>query len=729
MSFGWSLGDILAGIKILWEIYDSVSDGPLNASLECEQFFEEFSHITQCLEEWDRKAQVVQDDDSLSRLHLQLRKQCEEFIQRHILLIRSVNSSTGASRARHSTWLRRASFSREQIQILYQQVQWPFERKEVSRLRKKLMLFLSLATYHVSASTHDVTLENRDILLDIRYRCRASNLEVVNRNLDLVSLIIDNLRRLTNPLEPDHQSSQIDYGTLRQFEHALLPPQPIRAIEATRNGQHNGQSQIGEFHQYSMARSATSRQYPTTVEDNRVLLSERLQNFRQRSARPIGSSSNSEPDDGSSMIQDLLERLRDTRNTIGDTVGLRIGNSSDEHLNLGITDPRSALLEELEVWDTFGERVQYEAQRRENLVAQAATHLNPTIVRSAPIPIRAPSSPGSVSPMSSPPVASSLESWPGSPGSPQSNRGSFLHTRSPSTSSSSPALSIQLDRPLPVILYYQNQSIQGSIKYCSRSDDGEVVCITTISQDGFTEIRHSPDRATAGEIETSMKPYLDNSHVDKVHKHRVQFQGSHVLRILKLDNQNHQRSSIRTQPKYKFGNRSDYYEFQQLLLNKDIVLITDVELIKSKDREIQGRLETIRILVDPIYKSRSILYFRGSKTKDHKIATYVEWPINLFKEPKEPSARSKTLTLESLDGKSLSISKGGLSRRSTQGSVTTIGSLETASAAHSRLQERSTSKGIKGLIIDFYEATDCHKFWEEFVVKEIQFDLPGPALT
>jgi len=168
MSFGWSLGDIFAGIKILWEVYDAVSDGPLNSTLQCEQFFEEFSLIVQCLEDWKRKAEIVQDD-SLTKLHLQLRQQCEAFIQRHFHLIQAVNPKSEATRDRQATWLKSAVFSREQVVKLYQQVRWPFENKEVARLRKKLMLFLALATYHVSSSTHNVTVENRDILLDIRY--------------------------------------------------------------------------------------------------------------------------------------------------------------------------------------------------------------------------------------------------------------------------------------------------------------------------------------------------------------------------------------------------------------------------------------------------------------------------------------------------------------------------------------------------------------------------------
>jgi hypothetical protein len=84
----------------------------------------------------------------------------------------------------------------------------------------------------------------------------------------------------------------------------------------------------------------------------------------------------------------------------------------------------------------------------------------------------------------------------------------------------------------------------------------------------------------------------------------------------------------------------------------------------------------------------------------------VEWLVDLFKEPKEPSKKCKSLTLESQDGRALLGSKS-LSRRSTQGSISTIATFESsAGPAFARIQERSTglgAKGVKGLVIEFHE--------------------------
>ena len=63
---------------------------------------------------------------------------------------------------------------------------------------------------------------------DIGRALQQSNLILVASHLDVVSSIKQNLRMVAGPRELD----QIDYPMLRQFEHAILPPSPMRAIEA-----------------------------------------------------------------------------------------------------------------------------------------------------------------------------------------------------------------------------------------------------------------------------------------------------------------------------------------------------------------------------------------------------------------------------------------------------------------------------------------------------------------
>ena len=188
---------------------------------------------------------------------------------------------------------------------------------------------------------------------------------------------------------------------------------------------------------------------------------------------------------------------------------------------------------------------------------------------------------------------------------------------------------------------YPNHVVNAVIHAITRFDDGDVHSITATSQDETIEIRHSVDLKAPALTETSMKPFLDNSHVDKTHKLRVQFQGAHNLKITKLD----KISRFQCPPIYKFHNQrgntcllnawssilanisTDFLEFQGLLLNKEVKHTFDVKSIKSTtDDEAQCRQGTIRILLDPFSRSRSILYFRHTSDQKHG---FVEWPGTL----------------------------------------------------------------------------------------------------
>lgn len=164
VGFGWSVGDVIACINLVYTIWNSVSDGPLNARLEATQFFQEFSYIIGCLEDWDRRKEVSERNSRLAASHQELREHCTTFIKRHMRLIQKANPNTKAIREGRSTWLRNVPFSREQVISLYEHVEWPLERKEVVRLRKKLQLFLQLAIYDVTASTQSIAAETNEMV-------------------------------------------------------------------------------------------------------------------------------------------------------------------------------------------------------------------------------------------------------------------------------------------------------------------------------------------------------------------------------------------------------------------------------------------------------------------------------------------------------------------------------------------------------------------------------------
>jgi hypothetical protein len=154
MSFGWSAGDVIAGLKVVWDIWQAVSEGPLNAEFQAQQFFEEFQLITTRLDEWENRKAKISKDDNLTKAHVRLKEQCTEFIKRHMALIQQAVPETKTTRVARSTWVRKLDFTRKQAIRLYQQVKWPAEQEAVSRLQKKLELFLDLSAWDMAWDTN-----------------------------------------------------------------------------------------------------------------------------------------------------------------------------------------------------------------------------------------------------------------------------------------------------------------------------------------------------------------------------------------------------------------------------------------------------------------------------------------------------------------------------------------------------------------------------------------------
>lgn len=168
-GFGWSAGDIVSGLKLVWDVWKSISNGPMSAKVEAKQFFEEFYLIIQCLNDWEQRNESLTEDSSLTGAPSQLKQQCVDFLSRHLLLIRTANPQAATQKKDVPLWARKVTFSKEQIKTLYQQVSWPFERDQVSKLRTKMELYLSLATYKISALNHSVSQDTNNMVRDLRY--------------------------------------------------------------------------------------------------------------------------------------------------------------------------------------------------------------------------------------------------------------------------------------------------------------------------------------------------------------------------------------------------------------------------------------------------------------------------------------------------------------------------------------------------------------------------------
>jgi hypothetical protein len=159
MSFGWSFGDVVAGINLIFKIYDAVSDGPRNSKVEATQFFADFGEVIARLDKWGSSKAACDKDQTLKASHEELKLLCTTFIKRHFRIIQGANPNTKTSRPGRSTWLKRVSFTASQVASLYTQVQWPLERKELSRLREKLQFFLQLSAWDVAIDTNQIVSE------------------------------------------------------------------------------------------------------------------------------------------------------------------------------------------------------------------------------------------------------------------------------------------------------------------------------------------------------------------------------------------------------------------------------------------------------------------------------------------------------------------------------------------------------------------------------------------
>lgn len=216
----------------------------------------------------------------------------------------------------------------------------------------------------------------------------SSNLKLVTSHLELVSLVKENLRRITNPLEPGRQSAELDYPMLRQLDQALRMPQALPrpqqrlAIEAGQSQpallrtqdhaqptlpwmQDQRQNELVEA-QYAVAPPGTSAvQDADDIDHNdiRVLIERRLDNLSMRVKRveTLRTISENESDEIASdeiaSIQSLLDHLRNMRGRISSAVGVLRRPTSQNELSVTAADPEGALKAELQAWDLLEERM------------------------------------------------------------------------------------------------------------------------------------------------------------------------------------------------------------------------------------------------------------------------------------------------------------------------------------------------------------------------------------
>jgi len=166
MSFVWSIKDFASQIRLLRNIWSTVSDSRLNTTYEAPQFFDELNLLIELLVGWEERTELSREDFVLLKSYQQLRQQATHFIQRHTSLIEEAGLQDVAHRKGQSLWSRKAQTTQGQVAVnFYQRLHWPSEVAEVKEIREKLQLFIAI----LSSSTPNVFVDPDWTANEIKY--------------------------------------------------------------------------------------------------------------------------------------------------------------------------------------------------------------------------------------------------------------------------------------------------------------------------------------------------------------------------------------------------------------------------------------------------------------------------------------------------------------------------------------------------------------------------------
>lgn len=144
MSFGWSAGDILTGVRALWTVYECFGDGVRNAHKEFKSFQDEVQDFLDLLQASQMLVEGVVD---LNPLFKRTVGDCEKFIDKHRLLaIKWGSLSKNGSQQKTDAFVK-----------VYKTVMWPVERTEVERLQNQWLRHIVFGNFVASSHSLNIT--------------------------------------------------------------------------------------------------------------------------------------------------------------------------------------------------------------------------------------------------------------------------------------------------------------------------------------------------------------------------------------------------------------------------------------------------------------------------------------------------------------------------------------------------------------------------------------------
>ncbi|OOO04888.1 hypothetical protein OAory_01112250 [Aspergillus oryzae] len=669
------IGDIITGVKFVWTIYESVWDGPSSAAGDFNSFCQEFRSIKLLLERIQRvKESKSTDVPDLGAFYNETIQECAKLVNKHKLLAQD-KPSTGNSR--------RGSIGKK-VSVWFEKVTWPLERSEAERLRHKLERCLKVATLKSTEETRDATLG----LIRTAENNQLENLEMLKSIKTMTAQISLLLRRciIDGPIDTEAYDTHYPSQRGHRLRPAGLKPENILS----------GIPEDGEM------ASVDSQGYQKVLDRIREI-SERLGNLTRRldthsnhgqtvdPPRSISRKYMLNPDGTGAetptvdamvrFLHQVSDDVRDALETVG--YGHELVPKYDaSHRHQALVKTGQSINDTAEEWEQFRHWLDFQLVHAFNTNSIDMKPLHP----SQPLLLDLTPPPECLSPSISITRTRSVESDL-SIGSPQSTISIPIPDRKvPLTNHP-----VQVEFPDPNI---PNRALFRTLictaVACLNIQTHEPEAIEAVDIYGGVKVTQAVIRGSTT-VKSSMLPYIPSSRVPPSSSAScsIWFQGSHKVKI------EEQQSVIRysISPIYKCRDRSDFENFQRVLLRRKVVACFDVRKISVGSDYYSNSEETVRVLEDPITKAHSLLFFASFPGTSRR-ARFVDMPVN---ELSIPNAKSKHIKLPIQAG----------SRRSSVDSVASAFSQESRQSTLRSLRSNPRSKYLE---LEFYQEKDCAAF-------------------
>ncbi|RAK97855.1 uncharacterized protein BO80DRAFT_388894 [Aspergillus ibericus CBS 121593] len=675
-------GDLVTAAKAIWTVYESIAGG---AAKDFNSFLDEFRSIKDLLEKLEEvKGSTSNDGADLGAFYDQTLRECAKFVETHKKLAQDEALTAGGHR--HSLGTK--------VSTLFEKSIWPLEQDEAEKLRRKLERCLKMATLKSTEETRGMAIK---IIREAEHG-RLENLEML-KSIKTMTAQISSLLRwcvLEGPTDADSWNMMHNMTHLHYRSRPALP-EPGHELRM-----------IPEDEELFVF----ERQGSLEILDRIRETSERLDNLVRRlnphdasgrkmeQCQPPGRAYTLESmSDGAptvAPVAELLHQASDDVRAALEIVGYKDDfvpshDSSQKGHDLAGHPGSQNINEAAEEWEQFRQWLDFQFKHTFNTIPDDHESRN-SISRVQSSSLLS-SSPETGLPGIFLSRTSTRESDLESQASPLYGPSVFIPDRRVQLTEHP----VQIEFPHPDVAHrtaFRSLTCTVTAVFNAQNEPEAIEAVDIHSGAKVTQ----KIQPSSHQVQSSMLPYMPSRRVSRSFSedYVIWFQGSHRTKI----EEEQRLTRLRMAPVYRCHDRKDFYDFQKALLKRRVIHCIDVRNISVNTGEYHcNSAETVRILEDPITKSRSLLYF-ASYPGTGRCAKFVDMQVTEFG---KPHAKSKHVKLP----------YNSISRRSSIESATSVLSQESRhsiSSKHSLSTSPGSSKREKYLEFEFFEAADCTKF-------------------